>query len=195
MARAPHASRRLVLESGFVGGGLADALRSWECPFVGSIPPGDGAAAVEHVWKLDWAHTFHLFECVGYPVEYCQVAGPFADETLAEASTALRFLDVDDLLAACARAANGDEAAAAVFALGLAAGDTPEDGVVDRIRAASARPEPRARIAALDAAFVTGWDVFAQDFERAAASDPDPLVRETAANAVAARGDRGAGSP
>ncbi len=80
MALVLNVSPRLVLESGFAGARLAEALKRWEWPFLYSVPASEGAHATEHVWKMDWGHTFHLFECAAYPVEYCQVAGPFAND-------------------------------------------------------------------------------------------------------------------
>lgn len=177
-------SRRLVLASGFARGELWEvAARSgWTLTYI--LPPGL-AATTEFIWRIDPEHTFHYFECTDYPVEYCLVVGPQHDEMLMRVSAQLNFLDVDDVADAFDRAATEEEKALTTFALGLAAGDEPEKDIYERIHSAFDDPSSRVRLAAIDAAFVTGWEIFRSDLQRLSATDPDPVVSGTAANALA----------
>ena len=177
-------SRRLVLSSGFANAGFGDFIARSGWPYLYIFPPG-AAAATEYVWRIDPAHTFHYFECTNYPVEYCLVVGPQANEVLMRVSAELNFLDADDLAGAFDRASTIEEKEVTAYALGLSAGDVPDVAVAERVRVALGDVLPRVRLAAIDAAFVTGWETFRSDLERLSVADLDPDVRQTAINALA----------
>lgn len=176
-------SRRVVLASGFANEGMDELLTHSQWEFLYSISP-DPAATTEYVWRIDPKHSFHYFECTNYPVEYCMVVGPQHDEVLMQISTLLNFLDVDDLSRAFDIASTVEEKEVTTFALGLGGGDALEDSIYKRIQLALNDPSPRVRLAAIDAAFITGWEIFQTDIERLSKDDPDPIVSTTAANAL-----------
>jgi hypothetical protein len=187
-------SRRLVLVSGFANGGLQAAVADAGWEYLYTYPPGR-AEALEYVWRIDPEHTFHYFECTNYPLEYCMVVGSRPEEVLAQVSSRLDFLDADELASAFDRAATVDERALMTFALGIAADDAPQSTIAERIRSSFRADQPPVRLAAIDAAFVTGWETFLDELKRLSASDPDPLVNETAANAVAEWAARSTSEP
>ena len=177
-------SRRLVLTSGFANEGMGELLQRTGWEFLYTHPPGI-TDTTEYVWRLDPAHTFHFFECTKYPVEYCMVVGPQANDMLAKTSINLDFLDVDDLAAAFDRSTTVEEKEVTTFALGLAAGDVPDEAIFTRIVAALNDADPRVRLAGIDAAYIAAWDTLRGELERLSVSDPDETVRATAGNALA----------
>jgi len=177
-------SRRLVLASGFANEGMGELLQRTGWEFLYTYPPG-ATDTTEYVWRIDPEHTFHFFECTNYPVEYCIVAGPNANEMLSKVSIYLEFLDVDDLAAAFDRSTTVEEKEVTTFALGLAAGDVPDELIFTRIVSALNDPDSRVRLAGIDAAFIAAWDTLRGEVERVSASDPDATVRTTATNALA----------
>jgi hypothetical protein len=180
---AEQRSRRLVLSSGFANQRLDDVLRVTGWLYLGSFPPGQ-TEATEHVWLMEQDHTFHYFECVDYPVEYCQVFGPSANDFLRQISIRLDFLDVDDLSAAFDRSATPEEKRTTTFALGLASGAKFDPTIYERIHESFQDVNSSVRIAAIDAAFVTGWGAFRPSIEHLAVFDSDPVVSRTAAIAL-----------
>ncbi len=161
----PDQSRRLVLASGFANSGFPEFIASTGWEFLYTIPAGD-TTTTEYAWRIDPHHTFHYFECVNYPVEYCLVAGPRYAEVLTQVSTRLDFMDVDDLISAFDRSVTADDLEVTTFTLGLTAGKTPEPPIFERIRAAMQNELPRIRLAAIDAAFITGWELFQEDLKK-----------------------------
>jgi hypothetical protein len=180
----PEESRRLVLASGFANTGFPEFIASTGWEFLYTIPPGD-STTTESAWRIDPDHTFHYFECANYPVEYCLVAGPRYAEVLTQVSTRLDFMDVDDLISAFDRSLTADDLEVTTFTLGLTAGRIPEAPIYERIRGAMHHELPRIRLAAIDAAFVTGWDLFREDLKKLSTEDSDFVVRQTATNAIA----------
>lgn len=176
-------SVRLVLASGFANGGLGEAVNSFGWEQLYSVPPGH-AASTEHVWRIDPEHTFHYFECTNYPLQYCSVMGPQHDLMLMLISARLDFLDADDLLAAFDRAATVEEREVTTFALGVGGGGEPDEDTAVRLRAALGDAEARVRLAGVEAAFATGWEIFRGELERLSVSDPDAAVRQAAAGAL-----------
>ena len=187
---AADQSRRLVLNPAFVSRRLKDVITHLGWPFLHSIPAGT-VAANEYVWKMDEEHSFHYFECANYPVQYCIVVGTHPNDTLMHISVHLDFLDVDDLIGSFERATTVEEKELTTFALGLAAGENAEVDIYEHLRSSLNDPEPRVRLAGIDAAFIAGWEIFRQDFERLARTDPDPIVNKTAANALLESGFSG----
>jgi hypothetical protein len=183
MTNPPDQSRRLLLVSGFANAGLPQVIAGLQWPGLYSIPPNP-ADALEQAWRIDEQHLFHLFECTNYPLEYCLVSGPRANAVLMQISTSLDFMDVDDVAAAFDRSASAEELRITTFALGLSAGEQADEAILSRLQSAFLHSQPSIRLAAIDAAFVTGWEVFAADLNRLALTDSDSDVRGTAANAL-----------
>ncbi|MDP9171004.1 MAG: hypothetical protein M3N54_10340 [Acidobacteriota bacterium] len=143
----------------------------------------DPAAATEYAWQIDPEHTFHLFTCVHYPVCYCIVVGPRAGEVLEELTAELEWIPVSDLLKAFDHFTEGKDRKGLTYALGICSEASVDEEIVSRIRSAFGDAQPEVRLAAVDAAFVTEWDIFLPDIDRIIDSDPDDFVRGTAANA------------
>ncbi len=174
-------SRRLVLASGFADTGFEQFIAGYKWPFLYTLPPQQDIEVKEYVWSVDPEHTFHYFECMNYPVEYCLVVGPQANTVLMDISASLDFLDVDDLAYAFDVASTPDEKRLTVYTLGLSAGANPDSVIFDRIQQAMSDANVPVRLAAIDAAFVTGWKTFNSQLENLLKNDPEPLVRQTAA--------------
>jgi hypothetical protein len=134
----------------------------------------------ERVWRIDDAHRFHVFECSLYPVEYCLVSGQHPDQVLSQISVHLQFLDVDDLCNAFDRATAAEDKAIVTYALGLSSDDAVDPAIYERLVSALSDPISAVRVAAIHAAFVTGWRVFRDQLKRLSELDPDTQVAQLA---------------
>lgn len=190
---AQNHSRRLVLSCDFVATGLQDIKERQQWQWRYSIAP-DPVAATEYVWQVEPEHTFHVFTCTNHPVCYCMVVGPRAATVLEKLSGDLKPISTSELLRAYDHFTAPDERQGLTFALGICADGPIDEAIASRIRTSFADTSAQVRLAAIDAAFVTGWDAFKPDIERLSASDPDNVVRGTAANALR-EWDQGSGSP
>lgn len=180
---APDQSRRLVLSCDFVATGLHDVRERQQWIWRYSIAP-DPVEATEYVWQVEPGHTFHLFTCTNYPVCYCMVVGPRATAVLEKLSGDLHVIATSELLQAYDHFTAPEERQGLTFALGICADGPVDEAIASRIRTSFADGSPKVRLAGIDAAFVTSWDVFKPDIEHLSASDPDDVVRSTAANAL-----------
>jgi hypothetical protein len=180
------ASRRLLLvaEAAAELPALA-ARRGWLLERTVAVPD---AAVVETVWRVDPSHTFHHLLSTAYGVHYCQLLGPDADALLEAVSPDLAFLTSDDAVAAFDDAQTAHERAAITHALGVAAGTQPDAEVTCRVSKAMRDPARSVRIAAVDAAYLTGWPTLRERVELLGDGDPDSGVRRVADLALAQEG-------
>jgi hypothetical protein len=180
----PNQSRRLLLACNFVSGRLREVAERLRWNWQYSIGPEE-IDGVENVWRLDPEHTFHVFQYADYPVCYCIVDGPRAADVLQGLRGELVDIDLHHITEAFDRSVTIQDWRSLTYALGICAGDEVEEAIASRIRLAFAHEHPEVRLSAIDAAFITGWDMFRQDLERLGASDPDEDVRDTALNGLA----------
>lgn len=168
---------RLVLESGWMAGNIDRLVGSYGW----WVERHERANAIQDtVYHIDAENQFHVGVSERFPIEYCAFSGPDAAALCALVSTRISYLTVEDLVEAARGAVTEVEKCAIAWGLGAAA--TQSDPFIEQyIRRLLADGSRHERLAAIEAAALTGWTELAQDLDFVAAEDSVRDLRVAAA--------------
>ncbi|WP_240487329.1 hypothetical protein [Actinomadura flavalba] len=152
---------------------------------VAEVTERDRAAGTDGrvTWRGDGPAALHYLEDAMFGIGHYVVSGPraAAEDTAAQAAEALDAFTVKELCAAVDEAPDARARGQATVWLGLAAGGDDDADARSRLAVALTDREALVRYAALFAVAYAGAAPFAATIRKMAEGDPEPRVRDRAA--------------
>jgi hypothetical protein len=154
----------------------------WDLDWVFEDLVGGDGQPEEKIWLTeDERSSIHFIEDHVLNVNYIAVEGEKKEKIAAQIRARLRALDMDDLERLFDEAEDADDWIAAIYRVAASTSGTCDAELLSFYRRALEHDDPEVRRAAIYAMAYPAWKEFRPILEETKAKDPDPRVRDYAA--------------